>query len=429
MFILKLTLKSCLSKWKRFAIFICLTVLLSYLIGLLGNYFLYKDKAVDPITVVIVNLDSSTESTIFLNSLTDSKQFGDFLIFENKTEQEAELMLQQNIATAVFTIPKDFATYIKNGENQPFSAVYNSSMPIKVALVEYFANGLTQILMSSQIGVYTALDYAWENGTEKQYNTLFRTTNVKYLTTVMGRNKILSTVEVSVINTTSPFQYYFFGAYIFIMLAGMILFVDILHDVFTKETLIRLRLMGVSSFKITASAVLSIFVALCIVNGIFGAFIFFSKDIAEQMYIDKQIIIGLSIILLCISAFTVLISQVFKNVFSAGVFVSLFSIITLFVSGGIIPIDYLSASINTMSRFTINYWGVKLLSGSVALPLPPQAENIGIDEVFSAIENKMTPDIPPIDYNNIKMLLLFILVYFVLSFIIFKMKARVGDTV
>lgn len=402
MFILKLTLKACLSKWKRFAIFICLTALLSFLIGLLGNYFLYKDKAVDPVTIVIADMDNSVESRMFLGNITSNEQYNDFLVFESKTEAEARLMLERNEAAAVFIIPKDFAAYIKNGENQPFTAIYNSSMPLKVALIEYFANGLTQMLAASQIGVYTALDYAWENGTQKQYDTMFRTVNMKYMSTVLGRSKILDTAEVSVVGRVSPFQYYFFAAYIFIMLAGTILFVDILHGVFTRDTLIRLRLARISSVKITIAAILSVFVVLILINGIFGVFLFYAKDIAAQIPLNKELLLGLAVILLCVSAFTVLVSQMFKNVFSAGVFISLFSLVTLFVSGGIIPIDYLSASINTLSRFTLNFWSVRLLSDAALLTT---------------------------DYYVIKVILLFILIYSLLSFIVFSIKARAGDTV
>lgn len=402
MFILKTVLKTCFSKWKRFVIFICLTALLSFLTGLLGNYFLYKEKAVEPITIAIVDLDGSIESKLFLKNITGNEQYKDFLIFENTTEQEAELLLDQNIAAAVFTIPEGFAEYVKNGENRPFTAVYNSSMPIKTALIEYFANGLTQMLMASQIGVYTALDYAYENGTNAQYDRIFRTANTKYLSTVLARDKIIVAEEVSVTGALTAFQYYFFAAYIFLMLAGTVLFIDILQGIFTKDTLIRMRLRGVSSFKITLGAILAVFIVLLIINGVFLAALYFAKGIVPQIPLNKQFIIAVLLISLCVAAFAVLVSVIFKNVFSAGVFISLSGIIMLFGSGGIIPVDYLSASINTFSRFTINYWGAKLLNGAVTLTT---------------------------DYNNIKMFSFFILVYLLLSFIIFKIKAKAGDAV
>lgn len=383
--------------------FICLTVLLCFLAGLLGKYFLYGDKIIDPVVIVIVDNDNSMESNFFYAMIKDMKEYKELITFEKRNEDEALQLLKENMASAIFTIPENFAQSVKSGENKPFSVIYNSSMPIKSEILKYFADAFTQMLTASQIGVYSALDYIRNTGSNEQYSTIFRGINLKYLNIVLKRNKMLETETIAVTGEASAFQYYFFAAYIFIMIAGVLLFVDIIQNNFRREILLRLKKSGVSSIRIMRENVCSVFVVFIFINIILGCFVFAADKMMHLGLEAEPVIIAyIYLILFTVSSLTVFISSFFRNVFSAGIFISVTSLISLVLSGGIIPVDYFPDYFSLGSKFTLNFWAVRLL-------------NDGMKGRLSII--------------NVSVICIFLLTFAVLSALCFWTNSKAGDII
>ncbi len=375
MFIFKLNLKTFLLKWKRFLVFICLTALLTVLAGLLGSYFLYYHK-IEPVVIVIVDNDKTMESRVFYSMASGLEEYKDLIVFENADDVSAAQMIESGYATAVFTIPKGFTEKVKNGENEPFSVIYNMSSPLKAQLVKYFSDAFEQMLMASQIGIYTGLDYARDFDGASRYTDIYRAINLRYLNLLLMRSSVFDVNGVSVINNANVFQYYFFAGYIFIMLACSMLFIDAIQANMRGKNLVKLYALEKGAFTTAVWTILSVFAALCVINAVFiGAVYGFGTLFSIDIGFGWIVFLFSGLIMLAVSAFTVAVSAAFGSVFSAGVFVSIFSFASLFLSGGVVPSGYFSPLFKTISGFVFNSWAVKSLVDAASRSSKAYAEN------------------------------------------------------
>jgi hypothetical protein len=365
MSILRLSLTYICLHWQRFLIYICLTVSLCTFAGLLGNYFLYGKKAVDPMTILLVDEDNSMESRLFYTILSEMEEYKTLLVFEKADSITASAALAENKATAAVTIPAGFAESVKNGSNEPFSVAYSAASPIKAALVKQFTDAFTKMLTATQIGVYAALDYTRETGSTADYATMFRGINLRYMNIVLNRADQFEIETVSTTGETGLFEYYVFAAYVFILFAGSLLFVDLLQKTLYRATLLKLNRLGRNSFRIATESMVAVFIMLLLINTVFLSSYFVAERfdfLPMDFEINTLLIVTVALLSLAVAAFTVFVAACFRSVFSAGIFVSLLSLVFLIISGGIVPVAYFPENIAPFSRFTLNYWAVRLLN-------------------------------------------------------------------
>ena len=367
MFIFRFTIQTLCAKWKRVLIFIGLTALLCVIAGLLGQYFLSGGGKIDPITILVVDEDHSMESMLVYNMVSNLEDYKELLVFEQMEADAAVDALKANKASAVVTIPKGFTENVKNGRNLPFTISYNLSTPIKSAFIRYYADAFTRMLTASQTGVYAALDYAREYGDQAQYAAMFQTINMRFLSTVLNRMQMLTIYEVSVTGTSGAFQYYATHAYIFIMMAGLLLFTDLLQYNLSKRNLLKLGLTGVGSIRIVLGTAVGVFSLLLLVSILFGGLGFAAAaylHLELPMQVDWILPSAVFLMLICLGIMGTLLALLFQRMFTAGIFISLFSLVSLVLSGGIIPLDFFADKIQMAGKCTPQYWLARLLNSS-----------------------------------------------------------------
>lgn len=360
MFVFKAAIKIIVNKWVRILLFITIMAALTFSFGMLGRGILYGDKITDPLTVIIVDYDNSTESRMFTQMFMDYELYENILRFSINTEESALKSLRNNEAAAILKLPEGFAENVKNGSNEPFIVVLNEAQFLKKTLVEYFAEAFADILAGSQSGVYAALDFTYINYPES-YGRMFTISNLRFLNLVLNRQDMLKTKTVSAVSGIPVLTHFIFSFWIFINFAGMVLFIDIINTNFNAFIIKKLHLTGANMFLFTLQLVLAFFTVFLIINAalLLPAFSFLSLPSVSLPFIT-----GVLLMLFCVSGLTVFISLMFKNSQTACILVSVFSLISLFLSGGVIPRDFFTPLIKNFSFATLNFWVYESVTGA-----------------------------------------------------------------
>lgn len=366
MLIARQTLKLLIVYWRRFLLFVCLTALLCVATGLLGNFLLYGSQIMDPITLVVVDEDNSMETRLMYNVLSGADTYKDFVLFEKKSIREATAMLQRGDASAMLVLPPGFAQSVKSGENLPFSIFYSTATPLKSQLVGLYVDAFTRILSTSQMGVYTALDYARQYGDSTQYEILFRSANLGYLGLFSQRDQLLVRRTLTSTGSTGVLAYYLIRTLLFLMALSPVLLSDLLQPLlspYVLGTLARFRIGGV---RLSLGGWAGIFPLYAGGGLLFAGLLWGLGRYFPDYFPPFQLscLAALLAVSAALAALALLVCLV-HNPTVARLLLSIVCLVGLLMSGGIIPTDYLSAGVRQAGRFTFQYWAARLMETSL----------------------------------------------------------------
>lgn len=339
------------NKW-RILSFFSFIIIIGFVFFVTINH-MTDQNALNPVQIAIVDLDNSFETQLIIQTIADTDEYVgliDFLVLE---KQQANQMIVENLVAAVITFPEDFGLAMTTGQNLPFVVEYNENRPIASSLIHIVATAFSDMLESSQIGVYTTLNYArWVNMNQEDFNRVFWGVNLQFLGIVMNRQNIFYTVELTTSQVPLVFNY-IFAFYTVLLISSFFVIPEIISKAFTKQNLQNLVSKSTSKINIYLGTWLSLFTFILFLNGI----IIFLLNIFSFL-----ITLVISAIL---AFFGIGVTFIFKDNTARSLFLTLFIIISLFLSGGIIPIQFLPVA-NIFSYLTFNYWVVMFLAGSEA---------------------------------------------------------------
>ncbi|WRS28780.1 ABC transporter permease [Oscillospiraceae bacterium MB08-C2-2] len=367
MFIVSLALRHFATKWRRFALFIGLTALLCIAAGLLGRFFLTQQRAVEPVSIVLVDLDDTTETRMGFQLLSGMESYSQLLVFEKQEQLKAQEMLRNGLITAVVTIPQGFTDSIKSGVNTPFRLEYSEKTPLKSQLVAAFAQSFAEMLKTSQAGVYTALEYGREQGDDTLYPMLFQSINLEYLRLVGYRDDLFIRQTLSVTASMDAMDYYILCALVFLLGLSPVLLLESVLVLQCPGVTGGLRRAGIGNFRSSLALLAALWAACLCVGGSLSLLLWAFAQVGGLAFAPTfPFFAGLAVILLAVAAATLLIARLLPSPGAGSLCTALFSLAALLVSGGIIPTDYLSPRLQLLGRLTLNRWAVPLLGEGLA---------------------------------------------------------------
>jgi len=374
MLIARQTLKLLIVYWKRFLLFVCLTALLCVATGLLGNFLLYGSQAVDPITLVVVDEDNSMETRLMYNVLSGSDAYKDFVLFQKKGIKEATAMLQRGDASAMLVLPPGFAQSVKGGENLPFTIFYSTATPLKSQLVRLYADAFTRILSTSQMGVYTALDYARQYGDSAQYESLFRSANLGYLGLFGQRDRLLVHQTLTSAGAAGVPAYYLIRALLFLIALSPVLLAELLQPLLSSYMLGTLARFRIGCVRLSLGGWAGIF-PLYAGGGLLSAGLLWGLGRYFPGYFPPFRLSCLATLLMVAAALAALalLACLARSPTVGRLLLSCVCLAGLLVSGGIVPTDYLSEGVRQAGRFTFQYWAARLVETSLTGTIDPSA--------------------------------------------------------
>jgi len=375
--ILSLSLKTFAQQKMRIISFFLLVALLCLGAGLAGNFLMTGQSIAGPISIAVVDLDNSFETGLIISAVTESSENYDLLTITSHTAESAKDALENGTVAAVITLPENFGRGIITGENIPFTVTYNQDMPLSSAFVRISADAFANMLRISQIGVYVTLNYAaMQELPPEQYNMIFMGVNMRFLNLVLNRDEIFISDIQSVTGGLLIWQAYFIAAYTALMMCAAFVMTDAIRRNFNRLSLISLKNRGMSLYMVFLACVNAYFLLFLVLNT--GLWLFANILLTALnmplFALSTSMLMGVFVVAAILSAFAAMLTFAFENHLSAGAFTAVFMVISLFLSGGIIPVAFFSDSLQILSNIVWNTWGAKLLGAAligenIALPM------------------------------------------------------------
>jgi len=347
----------------------CLIALLATAAGLLGNFFLSETNIAGPVYIAIVDLDDSFETRMILSVITEqSSEYAEMLRFAGKTPSGANEALQNGDISAIITLPDNFGWSVLSGENLPFVVTYNAERPLSAALIRVVSNAFADMLRTSQMGVYVTLNYALEQDLSREdFDMIFMGVNMRFLGFVLGRGEMFVTQPQTVTGGVPIWQSYFIAAYIALMICAAFVMTDAIRRNFSRHCLVSLGNRGISTHTVFAACVFAYFLLFVVLNAAFWLLVANLPSGYDliQFPMSASFFASVAVISLSLAAFAAMLTFVFESAFSAGAFASLFAVVSLFLSGGIVPVMYFSDGLRAASSFVWSTWGSELLTTAI----------------------------------------------------------------
>lgn len=370
--ILKLGGKLTLSCRIRMLVFLCLTALLCLTAGLLGNYLLYGEGSFQPLALAVVDEDNTFESRLLLNYLDDLKDYEELVAFLRVEGPEARRLLEEGKVTAVVTIPAGFMSGVIDGSNDPFRVLLDGRSPLRADLMRLFAGSYTDMLRSGQMGVYTALDgvTVWNPEGHKE---MLRLSNLRYIGAVLSRGELLEMKPVTATGPVSVGLYYGVAAFVFLLLLGSVLFLDVWAAASARPILLGLASKGRNPLQTGLLFSLSASIPFGVACLLLGSVAFLLCQMAGIAFpLSGWLLLCLPLLILTAGSFLFASSRLFGTSAAGGTAVFLLSLLGLFLSGGILPQSYLSPLLQRLGSLTPHYWLCRLLTegltGALSIP-------------------------------------------------------------
>ncbi|MCL2674234.1 MAG: ABC transporter permease [Defluviitaleaceae bacterium] len=365
--VISLNLKTFMRQKIRILALFLFISLLGTVAGLAGNLLLTSTNIADTIPLAIVDLDDSFESRMLLSGITETvgSSMLELSILDKHSAADA---LENGIVSAVVTMPENFGASIISGENMPFIVAYNRNTPLVSALVRIAADSFADMLRSSQTGVYVTLNYALaQDIPQEQYNSILMNINMMFIGLVMNRAEMFTEETVSVAGLLSIWQVYFITAYIALMMCASFVMTDTTQRNFGHYAMVNLSLRGISSGKVFLACAISYWLLLLALNaGVFLCAAALSAFLGlPAISVNAWFVPGIAAVAAVLAAFAAMLAFAFNSTLSAGIFTAVFVGISLFLSGGVIPLEFLSSGIQFLSHFVFNTWGVRLLAAVI----------------------------------------------------------------
>lgn len=376
--LLKLNLKTFYYNKSRIILFVIFLAGLSAAATAMADFFLGGQNIINPIYVAAADLDNSFETRLIMSALADSADY-DLVNLIPMDYYEAGRAFAAGEVGAIFTFPYGFGESMVTGINMPVTVVYDRQRPMSAAILFLVGEAFSNMLRTSQTGVYIALNYAAAYGSPELYNNVFFSVNLRFMGLVMSRDSAFIREYISPLGTLDSLTSYFTAAYITIMLFSTLIFGDLIRKNYSQHTLISLKFLGITPIAIFAGLGASYFILFGLIS--FCLFIF-ALSLGLAIPVFSMILINLFI-----SAFAAANGFLFDKHLSCGIFTGVFALFSLFLSGGVIPLGYLSESLRAVSIFTFNFWAKELIASDLSgqIGAIPVLVIVGFIGVFTII--------------------------------------------
>lgn len=330
-----------------------------------GFKFLFdKGVFIDRFDVIVVNLDTNPLSRLLVQQFTSDKNLKELInVRLVDREEEAIELVRGNSVVAAIIIPKGFIDSVEIGENYSLRLVANSAHPLKSEMIRSLMESYTRNVSAGQSAVNAVWDYYGETSmsNNEKREKIDRVINEITLR-AFARNNIISKSTLEGINSISPIQFYLVSLIIIIIMFSTLSWAKGIIEERDSRVIDRLNL----SLRGGGTYILGKFIGIFVIGIIqsiaillMGSYLLlgsFGTDTYKLMMVLSSVVFAVAGLGL-FGAFIIKSVALLEQVGNGLIF------IMSLIGGGLIPYIYLPSPINLLSKFTINYWGIK---GSLA---------------------------------------------------------------
>ena len=358
-------------KWKNPVVilgFMLIPVLFTVIFGLVfGDQ---EEDTLPRISLLVVDNDKSLISNFLTTAMSQGELKKMVELKPMETEEEGRVLLGKGKASALLIIPINFGKDVLEGTNVEVLLLKNPSEQFLPLIAEEITD-TTTLILSSLLSVFSE-----EIDTIKEFIDIDK-----------FPDSDISTISVQVKNRIENISKYVFPpviglkqetikgegeeesesisihsiilpgmAIMFLMFICNVVFEDILREKETK-TLLRLNVsrMSMNEFiwsKIVISALIGMLCTLVLIG--LGATLF--SIYWGNLFTVFSIVLCLNI---CIAGFIAFLYSFIKTEQQAGAVLSSVILVMSLLGGSMIPIENFPSFIQSISKVTLNYWGLK----------------------------------------------------------------------
>lgn len=326
-------------KWLTLPLLLLFPIILVALIAVIAVSIVTPEEQ-KPIYVGLVDLDKSEETEMVLDMIDESSQLGSYIQIKKMSKNQATEQIENRLSAYV-TFPEGFTESLYNGNQVTLNITGNPNRRTESYVVKELLDSIARHIRASQANILTINYYAKQLSIddETRQDMLFNQfTN--FLVYTVGKDKIIDEEKITNNATNSPVHYYGLSGWFTIVTIWLLAF----YSFFTKDEeyriMDRMRLYGVTQIRQVFAKILSTLIVTFICAGL--TLLVFTKlmeiTLFGEDYLRIAIIINLYNIafLFGLAILEILISGQKVRLLAQ----SLFTFLSLLVSGAIIPTLY-----------------------------------------------------------------------------------------
>lgn len=321
---------------------------------------------------VVVGEDSTLMTGMLLRYVENMESVSQFCDFRQTTEQEGFALLEKGEVTALVLLPEGLLEGIMNGTN-PVVEIY---FPKQVGLEALFFREMTEagegLLRVAQAQIYGAGDMARAFGLTEQLSQIEVEIDSYNLAFALDRLALYDSAKVSAFGSVNAVQFYLAsGSIMFLLLAGMAMYPVVRRE---PPALCRqLERAGMGEIWQSFCQWLCGLLCISLFAGVLWAAVrlfvrFGPQETVEHLVTDRGYPLymeaGLAaVILMTVTTLVYLIHSLAGSRTGGILLVFLLSVVTVYLSGGLVPAMFLPQPMRTLGAWLPSAWLIRAMCG------------------------------------------------------------------
>ncbi len=264
-----------------------------------------------------------------------------FHVVNAEDMQEANAMLDTGEIQAIIELPTGFVNSVMNGKNLSPNVITKMATPIETAIVNALANGLEEIMTSTQSGIYTVLDHAHEQGLYSE--ALMIDANLRFVEFFLDRDDVFYENSLEYSETMSLGEHYAILFFMYFIALSTAIFHADLNVKNEQIVYARLRSVGAVESVLYYTKLLAVFMLY------FAMTLVYLVALRGEIELSMVICSAVSILLLC--AVQAVVFTAIDNFTAAATLSFLLHGFSLVAAGGILPPVMLSANMRSLGEW------------------------------------------------------------------------------
>lgn len=311
-----------------------------------------------PLTLGIVDEDQNIYSKMLIDYFKNSDVFTSYVNVLEGTKEELSESFSQGEIDVYLEIPGGFVKQLVNLTNTPIKVRVNSIDSTKAIMIKNILASYEKYIVAVEINAVSLYDVmSMSQASNELLEHMNNKISYQLVLTALGRKDFFQYYEVSKFPVTSIKQYAIYAIIsILILYAGLYVGLDLLKEEKTKI---------LQKYQISGRPIFSFLTAKITINAIVVWLVFgiphclFSLLLHHEIQVTTLLFYFFSIVI-C-ETFGVLLSAIIRKKQNYVIVSNMICFFCIILGGSIIPIKYLPENILAISKFTPNYWFIKLI--------------------------------------------------------------------
>ena len=324
-----------------------LFLLVSLVIIKNGEQLFFNPNKYERVPVGLYMPGDSTDTRFGFQLMEEMQTFRETMdIHEYKSEEEGRRDLESGQLTALIMIPEDFVSTVMSGQNDPVRILFKGDDTLEEHIINDLLLSSADMLGTAQAAEYTVRTVNQAPGIDTEAGEAFAgnvaSNNLAY---VVARESLFEVESFDSLNAF-PLTRQLAGSYTILVLSFLCFILTHFYQGKKEAYVIRQRGAGVGRFGIAVSEWISTLLLL------YAAYlVIFLGLLVSGLSPDPLSLVLIIPVLMLLGGFILLLSYSVRSPVYANLVILVGIILLMYLSGGLIPLDFLPKFLQDMSHW------------------------------------------------------------------------------